>query len=64
MSHLVEVYDKDLGVKSGDPIFKPHFYPTLEDNYITIHTANKVPAKEYDYWEVVIIIVIPRKLLL
>ena len=57
MSHLVEVYAKDLGVKIGDPIFKPHFYPILEDNYITIHTDNKVPAKEYDYWEEVILIV-------
>lgn len=60
MSHLVEVYAKDLGVKIGDPIFKPHFYPILEDNYITIHTDNKVPAKEYDYWEEVIIIVKER----
>lgn len=57
MSHLSEVYAKDLGVKIGEPIFKPHFYPVLEEDYITIHNDKKVPAKSYDYWEEVIIIV-------
>lgn len=57
MSHLSEVYAKDLGVRIGEPIFKPHFYPVLEEDYITIHNDNKVPAKAYDYWEEVIIIV-------
>lgn len=57
MSHLAEVYAKDLGVKIGEPIFKPHFYPITEDNYITIHTDKKVSAKHYDYWEEVIILV-------
>jgi len=57
MSHLVEVYAKDLGVKIGDPHFKPHFFPVLEDNYITIHNDNKVQSKEYDYWEEVICLV-------
>ena len=54
MSHLVEVYAKDLGVKIGEPHFKPHFFPILEENYITIHNDNKVQSKEYDYWEEVI----------
>jgi hypothetical protein len=57
MSHLAEVYAKDLGVKIGEPIFKPHFYPITEDSYITIHTDKKVPSKHYDYWEEVIILV-------
>jgi len=57
MSHLVEVYAKDLGVKIGEPHFKPHFFPLLEDNYITIHNDNKVQSKEYDYWEEVICLV-------
>jgi len=54
MSHLVEVYAKDLGVKIGEPHFKPHFFPILDENYITIHNDNKVQSKEYDYWEEVI----------
>lgn len=57
MSHLVEVYAKDLGVKIGEPHFKPHFFPILEENYITIHNDNKVQSKEYDYWEEVISLV-------
>jgi hypothetical protein len=57
MSHLAEVYAKDLGVRIGEPIFKPHFFPILESEYITIHTDNKVSSKEYDYWEEVILIV-------
>jgi len=57
MSHLAEVYAKDLGVKIGKPVLQPHFYPVLEQDYITIHNDNKVPAKEYNYWEEVIILV-------
>jgi len=57
MSHLAEVYAKDLGVKIGEPIFKAHYYPIMEENYITIHNDNKVQAKEYSYWEEVIILV-------
>ena len=57
MSHLVEVYAKDLGVKIGKPYFKPHFFPILEENYITIHNDNKVQSKEYDYWEEVVSLV-------
>ena len=57
MSHLAEVYAKDLGVKIGKPFFIPHFFPITEENYITLHHDNSVQAKEYDYWEEVIIIV-------
>jgi hypothetical protein len=57
MSHLVEVYAKDLGVKIGQPYFQPHFFPILEENYITIHNDNKVQSKEYDYWDEVISLV-------
>ena len=57
MSHLVEVYAKDLGVKIGEPVFQPHFFPVVDENYITIHNDGKVPAKQYDYWEEVIVIV-------
>jgi hypothetical protein len=57
MSHLAEVYAKDLGVKIGNPIFKPHFFPIVDDNYITIHTDNNVQSKHYDYWDEVITIV-------
>jgi len=45
MSHLVEVYAKDLGVKIGEPHFKPHFFPLLEENYITITMIIKFNLK-------------------
>jgi hypothetical protein len=57
MSHLAEVYAKDLGVKIGEPILNPHFYPIVDENYITIHNDDKVESKKYDYWEEVIILV-------
>lgn len=57
MSHLAEVYAKDLGVKIGKPYFKPHFFPVVSDNYITIHTDDNVQSKHYDYWDLVITIV-------
>jgi len=54
MSHLAEVYAKDLGVRIGNPVFKPHFFPITHTNYITLHTDNSVQSKQYDYWEEVI----------
>lgn len=57
MSHLAEVYAKDLGVKIGKPYFKPHFFPVTEENYITIHTDDNVQSKHYDYWDLAITIV-------
>ena len=54
MSHLAEVYAKDLGVRIGKPVFKTHFFPITHTNYITLHTDNSVQSKQYDYWEEVI----------
>jgi hypothetical protein len=61
MSHLAEVYAKDLGVKIGKPFFKPHFFPIIDTNYITIHHDNKSQSREYDYWDEVIKIVKYKK---
>ena len=57
MSHLVEVYAKDLGVKIGEPYLKPHYFPVLEENYVTVHNDSQVQSKGYDYWEEVILII-------
>ena len=54
MSHLVDVYAKDLGVKMGRPFLNPHFFPIVEDKYITIHNDNKIASKEYDFWPYVV----------
>ena len=45
MSHLIEEYAKSLGVKIGKPVLNDHFYPILDEKYITIHTDNKIDSK-------------------
>ena len=54
MSHLAEEYAKSCGVKIGEPVLKPHYFPVLHDKYITIHNDKKVQSKEYDMWPEVI----------
>tara|TARA_R110001592_G_scaffold360201_2_gene668195 strand:- start:2690 stop:3823 length:1134 start_codon:yes stop_codon:yes gene_type:complete len=59
MSHIAEVYAKDLGVKIGDPVITDHFFPGLPDKYITIQASNKMPAANYLYWDLVIHLIKP-----
>ena len=54
MANLAELYCKDIGVKIGQAFLDPHYIPLPFDKYITIHTSNKVPAKNYSYWETVV----------
>ena len=54
MSHIAEVYAKELGVKIGRPQITEHYYPGLPDRYITLHSSNKMPASVYKYWDIVI----------
>ena len=61
MSHLLELYAKDLGVQiEHKPSIRSHFVPIPFKNYITIHTSNKVPAKNYSYWSEVVSILKPE----
>ena len=54
MSHLIEEYAKSLGVKIGRPYLCEHFYPAIDDKYITIHTDKKIDSKNYEYFPQVI----------
>lgn len=54
MSHLIEEYAKNLGVKISSPVVKDHYFPILFDKYITIHQASNVPSKTYSYYDIVI----------
>ena len=54
MSHLVEEYAKNLGVKIAKPIVSKHFWPLPFDNYITICLEGETPSKNYKYYEIVI----------
>jgi len=59
MSHIAEVYAKDLGVKIGKPIITDHFYPGLPEKYITFQASNKMPAANYLYWDLVVNLIKP-----
>lgn len=50
MSHLVEEYAKNLGVKIGKPIFEPHYMPITDEKYITFHVDNKIDSKYYEFF--------------
>lgn len=59
MSHIAEVYAKDLGAKIGKPEITEHFFPGLPEKYITIQASNKMPAANYFYWDIVVGLVKP-----
>lgn len=54
MSHLVEEYAKNLGVKIAKPTVAKHFYPLLTDKYITIYSEHLIESKKYYYFNIVI----------
>jgi len=54
MGHLIEEYAKSLGVKIGKPTLIDHYYPTLDNKYITIHADDKIDSKNYEYFPQVI----------
>lgn len=58
--HLIELYSRDLNVDIGKPILAAHFYPLNVDKYVTIHTSDKVPTKNYSYWAEVVSILKPE----
>jgi hypothetical protein len=61
MSHLIELYAKDLGVQiEHRPQINEHYYPVSSGKYITIHNSNKLPSKNYSYWNEVVSILKPE----
>jgi len=60
MSHLCKVYSKSLDVKIGYPILQPHYFPILQDKFITFHNSDKVASKSYSYYEDTIKILKPE----
>jgi hypothetical protein len=57
MSHIAEVYAKDLGVKIGKPQITEHFFPICEEKYITFQNPAKMQAQQYDYWDIVLYLI-------
>jgi len=60
MSHVAEVYAKDLGVKIGKPQLIEHFYPVLVDDYIVFNNQDNLQVNQYDYWGIVIDLIKPH----
>jgi hypothetical protein len=57
MSHLIEEYSKNLGVKISKPVISNHFWPIVHEKYITICVDSQVPSKTYKHYDIVIDIV-------
>jgi hypothetical protein len=57
MSHLIEEYSKNLGVKISKPIVSKHFWPIIHEKYITICTETQIPSKNYKHYNIVIDII-------
>ena len=53
MSHIAEVYAKDLGVRIGQPKITDHFYPNVMDKYIYFNPHGDYPSQEYKHWDIV-----------
>ncbi len=60
MSHLIEEYAKNLGVKISKPIVSKHFWPLTHTDYITICAESGVPSRQYKYYELVIYLLKPH----
>ena len=59
MSHLVEVYAKDLGVKVGNAEITDHFYPIVQNSYVVVSKTTPLQCHQYDYWPVVMSLIDP-----
>jgi hypothetical protein len=54
MSHLIEEYAKNLGVKIAKPIVSKHFWPVIPEKYLTIYLEPHLSSKKYKYYDIVI----------
>ena len=59
MSHLLEEYAKNLGVKISLPVVKDHFFPLIADKYITLSNDDQVESKHYPYYDMVLNLIEP-----
>jgi hypothetical protein len=57
--HLVERYATACGVKIDKPYIYENFFPLPVEKYITFQPYSKYPSKNYDYWEEVVLIILP-----
>lgn len=59
MSHLLEEYAKNLGVKVSKPIVQEHFFPLLDDKYIILCGEDETQSKYYKHYVLVLSLLKP-----
>ena len=57
--HLIEQYALSCGVKIDKPHIETGFYPVPVEKYITLHASSGMHAKNYDYYNDVVELLIP-----
>ena len=57
--HLIEQYALACGVKIDKPHIETGFYPVPVEKYITLHASSGMHAKNYDYYNDVVELLIP-----
>jgi hypothetical protein len=59
--HTLESFATSCGVKINRPYIYEKYYPLNFDKYIILDTNdNKAPAKNYDYWQEVVNLILPE----
>lgn len=59
MSKLLSTYAAACGLQIGEANLKEQFYPLAFPRYLTIQTGSGQAAKNYDYWQEVIVMLKP-----
>jgi len=59
MSKLLSVYARSTGLKIKKPYMRENFYPLTTDKFITIQTGSNQGAKNYDYFQEVVVLLKP-----
>jgi hypothetical protein len=58
--HLIESYATSSGLKIGKPFILESYFPLPFEKYISFQPFSKFSAKDYDYWQEVINLIIPH----
>jgi len=57
--HLIETYALNCGAKIGKPYIYDSYIPLPDEQFVSLHTDCKFPAKNYNYWQEVIDLIHP-----
>ena len=54
MAHIIEEYEKSLGVKRDKPVINRHFFPIDCEKFVLFYAPRDVPAKKYKHYFIVV----------